>query len=157
MIARPFKREDYSAIKSATRRALEDAAPLAGIAERTRVDGGRLSRYSNPDHPEFIPVDVAMDLDRLSGANRILRAWAELCGFDLVAREPSAEQERCLLQHIGDLGRATGDLHATMCDAVSDGRVTPREASLIERKSGAVDDANDAVVRDMRAIRAGAA
>lgn len=150
---RPFTRADYLAIKSATRRACEDAGPLHQIADSTRADPAALSRYGNPERPEFIPLDIAMDLDALSGGDRILKAWAELRGFDLVKNERGVAVE-CTFRHIANVGRAAGDLQGTMCEAVSDGKVTPLEAARIERAATNLDDATDLLAADMRRIQA---
>lgn len=154
MTGRPYTRADYLAIKSATRRACEDAGPLHDIAANTRCDPAQLSRYGNPERPEFIPLDIAMDLDALSGGDRILRAWAELRGYDLVREERGIRVENTL-RHIGNVGLAAGELHATMCEAASDGKITPLEAKRIERKSANLDDANDLLAADMRRLQAG--
>lgn len=154
MTARPYTRADYLAIKSATRRACEDAGPLHEIAACTRADKSQLSRYGNPDQPEFIPLDIAMDLDALSGGDRILRAWAELRGYELIRDERGVMVEDTL-RHIGNVGRAAGNLHATMCEAAADGKVTPLEAKRIERAATDLDDANESLSADMRRIRAG--
>lgn len=150
---RPFTRADYLAIKSATRRACEDAGPLHQIAESTRVDAPILSRYGNPDEAVFIPLDVAMDLDALSGGARILKAYAAALGYDLVLNEKGVRVE-CTLRHIGEVGKASGNLHAAMCDAAADGKITPSEAERIERKATVLDDATDLLRADMRRLRA---
>lgn len=154
MTGRPYTRADYLAIKSATRRACEDAGPLHEIATCTRADPSRLSRYGNPEEVEFIPLDVAMDLDALSGGDRILRAWAELRGYELVRDDRGVKVEDTL-RHIGNVGRASGNLHATMCEAAADGKVTPIEAKRIERAATDLDDANEMLSADMRRIQAG--
>ena len=154
MNGRPYTRADYLAIKSATRRACEDAGPLHEIAANTRCDPAQLSRYGNPERPEFIPLDIAMDLDALSGGDRVLRAWAELRGYELIRDERGVMVEDTL-RHIGNVGRAAGNLHATMCEAAADGTVTPLEAKRIERASTDLDDANELLAADMRRIQAG--
>lgn len=153
MNGRPFTRADYLAIKSATRRACEDAGPLHQIADSTRADPAALSRYGNADRPEFIPIDIAMDLDALSGGDRILRAWAELRGYELIRDEKGVAIEDTL-RHVGEVGRAAGQLHSTMCEAVADGKVTPLEAARIERAASVLDDANENLSADMRRIQA---
>lgn len=153
MNGRPYTRADYLAIKSATRRGCEDAGPLHSIAENTRCDAARLSRYGNAESPEFIPLDVAMDLDALSGGDRILRAWAELRGYELVREEKGVAVEN-MFRHIGDVGKVSGELHSEMCSAIADGTVTPLEAARVERASSNLDDANERLAADMRRIRA---
>lgn len=150
---RPFRREDYLAMKSAVRRACEDAGPLHTIAEHTRVDPARLSLYGNPARPEFIPLDVAMDLDALSGGDRILRAWAEARGYELHREERGVAVED-MHRHVGAVGKETGELISTMCTAVADGRVTPHEAAHIEDEADQAIDNIRLLKEDMRRLRA---
>ena len=95
-----------------------------------------------------------MDLDALSGGGRILRAWAELRGYELIRNDRGIKVEDTL-RHIGNVGRASGNLHATMCEAAADGKVTPIEAKRIERAATDLDDANELLSADMRRIQAG--
>jgi hypothetical protein len=153
MNSRPYNRADYLAIKSATRRACEDAGPLHSIADCTRSDPSQLSRYGNPEKPEFIPLDVAMDLDALSGGDRLLRAWAELRGYELVRDEKGVAIED-MNRHIGAVGVETGELISEMCNAIADQVITPREAEAIERRAEDVLDNVALLKADMRRIRA---
>lgn len=154
MTARPYTRADYLAIKSAFRRACEDAGPLATIAEYTRVDPALLSRYGNPDRPEFPPVDVMMDIDALSGGDRCLRALAEIRGYELIREERGVKIED-MNRHIGAVGVETGELISEMCNAVADNKVTPREAEAIERRAEDVKNNITLLQNDCRRIRAG--
>jgi len=156
MTARPYTRADYLAIKSAFRRACEDAGPLHEIAANTRCDPAQLSRYGNPERSEFIPLDIAVDLDALSGGDRILRAWAELRGYELVREERGIKTED-INRHIGAVGVETGELISEMCNAVADNRVTPREAEAIERRAEDVKDNISLLQADCRRIRVGGA
>lgn len=153
MNGRPYEAPDYLAIKSATKRACEDAGSLQSIAAQTRIDPALLSRYGNPDRPEFIPIDVAMDVDAISGGDRILRAWAKLRGFDLVRDERGVAVES-MHRHIGAVGQESGELISEMCSAVSDGEVTPCEAARIEREAESVIDNAMLLQADCRRIRA---
>jgi hypothetical protein len=153
MTGRPYTRADYLAIKSATRRACEDAGPLHEIAANTRADKSQLSRYGNPDQAEFIPLDIAMDLDALSGGDRILRAWAELRGYDLVRDERGVRVED-MTRHIGAVGVEAGELISEMCNAAADGKITPREAEAVERRADDVIDNVTLLKADMRRVRA---
>ncbi|MGM4891235.1 phage regulatory CII family protein [Tardiphaga sp. 839_C3_N1_4] len=153
MTGRPYTRADYLAIKSATRRACEDAGPLHEIATNTRSDPAQLSRYGNPERNEFIPLDVAMDLDALSGGDRILRAWAELRGYDLVRDEKGVAVED-MTRHIGAVGVESGELISEMCNAIADAKITPREAEAIERRAEDVLDNVRLLQSDMRRVRA---
>lgn len=152
--SRPYRNEDYLAIKAATRRATKEAGKLADVADRTRIDASRISKAGNPNEAEFLPIDVAMDLDALAGDDRILRAWAEMRGYDLHKIERGVAVEN-MARHIGAVGKESGELISEMCEAVADGKVTPAEALRIEE---AAEDVRDNVTRlqaDCRRIRAG--
>jgi hypothetical protein len=151
---RPYRSYDYLALKAATRRATAEAGTLADVAKRTRLDASRLSKCGNPNEHEFLPIDVAMDLDALAGDDRILRAWAELRGYDLHRHEINNVAVEGMARHIGAVGKESGELISEMCEAVADGKVTPAEALRIEE---AAEDVRDNIVRlqgDCRRIRA---
>lgn len=153
MNSRPYRNEDYLALKAATRRATKEAGKLSDLAERTRIDASRISKCGNPNEHEFLPIDVAMDLDALAGDDRILRAWAELRGFNLIKDENNVHVED-MARHIGAVGKESGELISEMCEAVADGKVTPVEALRIEE---AAEDVRDNITRlqgDCRRIRA---
>nr|WP_299805879.1 phage regulatory CII family protein [Tardiphaga sp.] len=131
-----------------------EAGTLADLARRTRIDASRISKAGNPNESEFLPIDVAMDLDALAGDDRILRAWAELRGFDLVKDERGVAVES-MARHVGSVGKESGELISEMCSAIADCKVTPAEATRIE---AAAEDVKDNVLRlqdDCRRIRSG--
>ena len=63
---KPFTDAQF-AFKAAARRAVQMAGGCNAAALVTRADAARLSRYGNLDTPEFVPVDVAFDLDKAAG------------------------------------------------------------------------------------------
>jgi hypothetical protein len=155
MTDRPFTRADYLALKAATRYALESAGTLAEVAARTRVDPAQLSRYGNPENSQFVPLDVAMDLDHLAGAPVILRAYAERMGFELVPHEARVEKPAGLAEQIARVGGEAGDVLRVLADTYQEG-VTPARARVIdEQASEAIDALND-VREDARQVIAGA-
>lgn len=101
----------------------------------TRVDAARLSRYGNPDAPEFAPIDVCFDLDRSAGDNVIMRAWADLCGFDLTPRDADADASHNLTVAAGQVALESGELISKTIEAQADGVITPNEARLIDESA----------------------
>lgn len=119
------------ALKAAVRHAVRLAGGPVAASEFTRVDPARLSRYGNPSDPMFAPIDVAADLDLASGDDVILRAWANLRGYELTPRE--AETVLGDLRHsAGTLARETGALVSDAVDALADGALTPHEATRLD-------------------------
>jgi hypothetical protein len=149
--SRPFTRADYLAIKAATRRACEEAGPLKEIAAATRVDAPQLSRYGNVEEPSFVPVDVAMDVDRLAGKPTILAAYAQVCGFALVPHELHAHACR-LFDHVAEIAR---DMSAVVAELAEQKPETPARARAIEDKTAAAIDALGALQADCHRVVAG--
>jgi hypothetical protein len=150
---RPYKAEDYLALKSAFHRACEDVGSLSEVAMYTRVSMTLLSAYGNPDRPEYPPMDVMLDVDALSGGDRCLRAIAELRGYKLEREEKGVRCED-LNRHVGAVGKESGELISAMCIAISDNKITPTEAGRIERDADDLVDNVRLLKADMRRIRA---
>lgn len=138
------------ALKAATRRAVKMAGGSVAASKDLRVDQGRLSNYGNADGPLYAPIDVAFDLDRLAGDNVILRAWADLCGFDLSPREGRSEASHDLTVAAGQVARETGELISATIDAAADGKVTPNEAKQLDELAA---DAQEKIVNIRESVR----
>lgn len=151
---RPFTRADYLALKAATRRAIESAGTLTELATYTRVDPAQLSRYGNPEHQSFAPLDVAMDLDRLAGAPIILRAWAERLGYELAPHESAAHEPEALAEHIPDIAGETADVVRALADTADQG-ASPAQARIIDREAGEAIEKLTALREDARRVIAG--
>lgn len=139
------------AIKAATRRAIQLAGGPVAVAKAVRVDQGRLSCYGNPNHPLFVPLDVAHEIDKLAGDNIILRALAELIGFDIAPRSSVDEQvSRDMTALAGSIARESGELIESAIEAASDGKMTPAEARRIHDEA---DDVGEKIVQIKSAAR----
>lgn len=128
---KPFSDAQY-AFKAAVRRAVKMCGGPHAAEAVTRVDAARLSRYGNPDAPEFAPVDVCFDLDKAAGDGVILRAWADLCGFDITPREADSKAAHDLTVAAGQVARESGELISAAIEAQADGAVTPNEARTVD-------------------------
>jgi len=120
------------AFKAAVRRAVKMAGGPNAASDVVRVDAPRLSRYGNSDAPEFAPIDVCFELDRASGDSVILRAWADLMGFDLAPRDADTKAANDLTVAAGQVARESGELISAAIEASADHVVTPNEARAID-------------------------
>lgn len=124
------------ALKAATRRATRMAGGSKAASKDLRVDQGRLSNYGNPESALYAPVDVAFDLDRLAGDHVVLRAWADLCGFDLTPRKVDERITADLVAAAGASALDAGELVSVVIEAASDGDLTNNEGrAILERAS----------------------
>lgn len=120
------------ALKAATRRSVTLAGGPVAASKALRVDQARLSNYGNLEHPYFVPLDVAFELDKLAGDSIILRAWGDLIGFDLVSRDLNQQITTDLTHIAGDIARESGELISSTIEAAADGRICPNEARAID-------------------------
>jgi hypothetical protein len=123
------------AFKAAFRRAVQMAGGCNAAANVTRVDAARLSRYGNIDAPEFGPVDVGFDLDVAAGDDVILRAWADLRGFDLSPRKLAAIATDDLTHMAGQVAKEAGEVISKAIEAGADGVLSPNEAREIDEEA----------------------
>jgi hypothetical protein len=133
--------ERQIALKAATRRAVMLAGGPHAAAKSTRVCAALLSRYGNINCPEIAPADVCADLDLAVGDAVVLRAYADLLGFDLVLRDEATDQlARDMTALAGDLAKESGELISTTIDATRDGAISVNEAMAIDRDAADLQD-----------------
>ena len=136
--------------KAAVRRAVKMAGGTTAAAEVVRAHGSQLSHYGNVDQPAFAPIDVAFELDHAAGDDVILRAWADLRGFDLTARTVDEQVSHDLTVAAGQVARETGELISATIDAAADGKVTPNEAKQLDELAA---DAQEKIVNIRESVR----
>ena len=129
------------AFKAAVRRAVTMAGGPIAATNTVRVDAPRLSRYGNIDCPEFAPIDVCFELDRAAGDPAVLRAYADLLGFDLVPRDEAADQlARDVTSLAGGIAKESGELVSTAINAASDGMISINDARSIDNEAADLQD-----------------
>lgn len=103
-------------------------AVLAGVnggdafAPSTRVEKAALSKYGSnsfPDH--FIPLDVAIELDRFADAPALIGAAAAMLGFRLVPAAEVAEAELCVAD-AQSVAKEAGDVVNLLLTLLANGK-----------------------------------
>lgn len=133
-------------IKRVTNATLDLAGGISVAAMRTRSSGSQLSKYANFCHPYqdgtadtrefYVPLDVAIELDRAAQTPAILSVHAELMGFDIVPKSGEAVSDLPELSEMDALdllckvGKAAEEIRA----ARSDGRIDSHERQKIDEK-----------------------
>lgn len=145
---------DGASLKSATRRGVALAGGPNSL--KTRVAPSHISEYGNIAHSMFVPIDVAVEIDRAAKQPVILRAMAERLGYDLVPREQSSTVQS-LTAAAGNLAREAGELVSTAIEVGSDGKLSPNEAKRILSEAADAEALIDEVKRPALHALAGAA
>ena len=147
---------DYKSLRAATRRLVHEAGGPASAEHVTRVNDSQLSEYQvadpNPNRrPQFMPIDVVLDLERDTGVPHVTRELARLSGFDLVPATERPAAGRCdplaaHCQHSVLMGKATEIAIAMDADRVR----TAAELGEYERALAAARDHLNCVLDQVR-------
>ncbi|WP_414832166.1 hypothetical protein [Afifella sp. YEN Y35] len=146
--ARPTSLADRARLKSATDRALREAGGAECVQHATRVRHPALSKYasSGDDFADrFMPLDIALDVDRAAGRPIILATLAALQGYEL---RPFGESEEAPRPDwsalLAGVTRETAEASVALLEALSDGKIDTRERKhcLVE-----VEEASHALLR----------
>lgn len=139
---------ERNTLKSAARRALALIGPAKQLAAVSRVSEGYLSKCLNRDLPDFLPLDVALEADRLAGAPVITSAMADMLGFRLVPVAGAEAQTFGAAEAFDLVSRAVA-LTESVRDADADGHRDMAErrtiANQIQAQIKALQDALRAV------------
>jgi hypothetical protein len=148
--------EELAEIKAATRDSIL-AVGQKGFARRTRVLPPALSSYGSISEPEYMPVDVLIDLQRAypeGMASVLLETIADLAGFRLVPKEQGDGEPPFGIEDIDELSKENGEAErAALALVHPEGRtnlamVRAAEKELIEAKQ-----ANDRRLHKVKQFR----
>lgn len=137
---RTISEQEQRSLKSATDGAYALAGGISNILPFTRVGTSTLSKYASfndEHHDSFVPVDVAIEVDRKAKTPTIIKQAAALLGFDLVAAK--SVQGDDLHSPITEMDAhrvmsETMDVSRAVLAALDDNRVDAGERKLIAKE-----------------------
>ena len=126
---RYLPKNDYLALKAATRRLVTLAGRGPAAAQITRVGQQELSNYGNPysERVVFMPADVIADLEAECSQPVVTGLLAEMLGFVLVPLPQKVPGLAPLATRLGQLGKEAGDVFIVLGQALKDGEITADE------------------------------
>ena len=105
---------EFRLLKLATRKLLDSFGSLKAAADLCRVKPTNLSQYQSFEHTAFIPVDVAIKLERASGISSVSEEMARTLETDQVSESDRGVRDEAL-----DVPVAVGELLAFVCEATA--------------------------------------
>jgi hypothetical protein len=97
-------------------------APLKDLVRHTRVQGPEFSKYAADGEERCIPVDVLIDVIRLTGNPNLLEVVADIAGYDLVPRFDETETGTATPSDMLTVISEFGDLARSVLAADADGK-----------------------------------
>lgn len=127
-----YSQRFLGAIKSATVQVLSVIGwNLQSIADSTRVEKTQLHAYQDRNKASVIPLDVAIDLDKLAQRPILLTAFAHALGYEVI---PSDIGPGHFGRDMGDFALCAGDVMNTAMRIWADQTIDPHEADEISPK-----------------------
>jgi hypothetical protein len=136
---REISEKQCAVLKAAPARAMKLAGGAAVVQHSTRVNEATLSKYAStsPDNDKnFVPVDVAVEIDMLAQSPIIVGAMAEMLGYRLVPNEDAAAEARPLTVHDAlVIANEAADVVKAITEALAnDGEIDAAEDRIITRE-----------------------
>lgn len=100
--------------------------------EACRVSDSQLSRYADPNHPDFMPADVIADLEAMCGK--------AIYSQFLLEQAPSTASAASVLEEACDTVQAASDLLGVVRRATADRQLSRNELLTIERAAHRLSD-----------------
>lgn len=136
---REISEKQAAALKGVTARGLKLADGASAVQHSTRVNEATLSKYASraPENAKnFVPVDIAVEIDMLAQSPVIVGAMAEMLGYSLVPSEASQEAARPLTMHDAlVIANEAADVVKAITEALADdGEIDGEENRIITRE-----------------------
>lgn len=129
---------DLNALKTASRAAVHVCGPVKQITAVSRVSEGRVSTCINRETDDFLPIDVALEIDMMAGAPLIVEAMARKLGYRLVADDSEAKASAFTHRDLCQVQARAAALMSSGDEALDDGRVDAAEQRELHGKIAAL-------------------
>ena len=129
-------------------------AAVAMLGGGTRYARSTVGRWNALDDGTLMPLEAVLALEAETGQPLMTAAMAELAGRRLADPEPGTARQANVLAHHAEAIVQAGELMAAGAAAFADGRVTPNEATTIDRAAGHLEQAIGEYRKALAGIRA---
>lgn len=113
-----------------------------------------LFNWKDIDHKALMPLDVVIKLEAHCGRPILTEALAEIAGRRLSDADPTVFDSTSVMTRHADAIIQASQLMSVGAAAFADGRVTPNEATAIDRAAASVEDSIAEYRKALAGIRA---
>jgi hypothetical protein len=112
---------------------LDDAAAITSFGRST------IGRWFDLNDPTLMPLSALVALEAHCGQPLVTAALAEINGRRLADPEPGAASQASVMTRHADAIVQAGELMVAGAQAFADGKVTPNEATVIDRAAAQLE------------------
>ena len=120
-------------LKAAQRDLIERSGGILRAEKITGYARSQVGRWHNPNDAAHMPIVVVRALEADTGQPLITAILAEVNGRQLAEPEEERRSDVELLTAHSDLMLFEAEIARNMAEAIADGRVSPAEATVIDR------------------------
>ncbi|MUZ63512.1 hypothetical protein [Agrobacterium vitis] len=150
---RAINRDQFIALKGATRLSIELAGSAECFQHATRVRAPALSNYASTgdDNAEkFMPLDIVLEADLRAGSPVITEQLARLQGYRLVKDEPEAARSSLDLIDLLKMGSVVASLKQVVVEALDENGSGGR--SITTGESRDIGREGEKLIKEIREI-----
>lgn len=129
-------------------------AAVAMLGDGTRYGRSTVGRWNALDDPTLMPVAALIALETESGQPIMTAAFAEINGRRLAPPDGEAASQISVMAHHAEAILQAGELMSAGAAAFADGKVTPNEATAIDKAAAQLERALSDYRRALAGIRA---
>lgn len=141
-------------IKSAQNQIIALCGGIDESAEITNFGRSTVGRWNDLGDPTLMPLSALMALEAHCGQPLVTAALAEVCGRRLADPDAQATAQGNVMARHADAIIHAGELMVAGAAAFADGKVTPNEATTIDRAAGQLELALAQYRKALAGIRA---
>ncbi|MEH6691312.1 MAG: phage regulatory CII family protein [Pseudorhizobium pelagicum] len=128
-------------LKAAQRDLIEACGGIVRSGDKTGHSKSTVGRWMDPADPATMPLAAVRSLEIDCRQPFVTSVLAEACGRRLTDPDLERAAEVCVMQSHAEVMRQMAELAQGMAMAIADGRVTPAEATRVDRVASDIQGA----------------
>lgn len=121
-------------IKAAQRDLIAAAGGIERVAAMVGYSKSQVGRWNHGDSPDLMPLDAVWMLEGETDMPLVTGALAELSGRRLSDPNEAEARAADIMRSHARLSAKMGEALSAMAEALADGRITPAEATVYDRR-----------------------
>lgn len=131
----------FHRIKAAQRDLIRRAGGIERASEITSISKSHIGRMNNPADPELMPLPAVIALEADTFCALVTAVMAEANGRRVTDPDAQRASDVSVMASHAELMRQSAELANGMAIAISDGMVTPTEATSLDRIAANLEEA----------------
>ncbi len=134
-----FKEAWFHRFKAAQRDLIKACGGIERCSEIVAVSKSQVGRWNNAQDIDLMPLNVVYVLESECGIAFVTKALASLNGRSLEENDKPNHKNTDIMTTFADTVHHTSELMKAGIDALADGKITPNEATRMDREAASLE------------------